>query len=173
MVEGCNLIPLGYAVPYQGPLLRHYHRRILAACEHLFPETCLDDLFNPLARFYSLGSYIPTVPRNWVRKYSLFVVVVGAGGVGKGLGSVKEIVSAIKELSKRRERESVTTPLLCKESLSRVQLIGFAHSIRHLLLGIQYVSTRHDCCSPYYSTPGRLWYPSCLILQLGSVDAHF
>ena len=48
-------------------------------------------------------------------KYSLFVVVVV--GVGKGLGSVKETVSSIQELCKRRERESVTTLLLCKESL--------------------------------------------------------
>ena len=47
-------------------------------------------------------------------KYSLFVVVVV--GVGKGLGSVKETVSSIQELGKRRERESVMTPLLCKES---------------------------------------------------------
>ena len=54
-----------------------------------------------------------------MRKNSLFVVV-GAGRVGKGLGSVKETVSAIQELSKRRERESMTTPLLCKESMSRV-----------------------------------------------------
>ena len=38
-------------------------------------------------------------------------------GFGKGLGSVKETVSAIQELSKRRERELVTTLLLCKESL--------------------------------------------------------
>ena len=44
------------------------------------------------------------------------VVVVGAGGFGKGLGSVKETVSAIQELGKRRERESVTTLLLCKGS---------------------------------------------------------
>ena len=39
-----------------------------------------------------------------MRKNSLFVVVVGAGGVGKGLGSVKETISAIQELGKRRER---------------------------------------------------------------------
>ena len=45
---------------------------------------------------------------------TVFVVVVV--GVGKGLGSVKETVSTIQELSKRRERESVTTPLLCKGS---------------------------------------------------------
>ena len=44
-----------------------------------------------------------------------FVVVVVVG-VGKGLGSVKETVSTIQELGKRRERESVMTPLLCKES---------------------------------------------------------
>ena len=81
-------------------------------------------------------------------------------GVGKGLGSVKEAVSAIQELSKRRERASVMTPLLCKESMSRVQLIGFVHPTRHLSLGIQYVGTRHDCRSPYYSAPGRLWYSS-------------
>ena len=37
------------------------------------------------------------------------------------------------------------TPLLCKESLSRKQLIGFALPIRHLSSGIQYVSTKHDC----------------------------
>ena len=49
-------------------------------------------------------------------KYSLFVVVVVVG-VGKGLGSVKETISAIQELSKRRERELMTTLLLCKESL--------------------------------------------------------
>ena len=96
-----------------------------------------------------------------MRKYSLFVVGVGAGGVGKGLGSVKETVSTIQELSKRRERELVTTPLLCKESMARVQLIGFLHPIRHLSLGIQYVGVKHDCRSPYYSAPGRLWYPSC------------
>ena len=36
--------------------------------------------------------------------------------VGKGLGSVKETVSSIQELGKRRERESVTTPFLCKGS---------------------------------------------------------
>ena len=36
--------------------------------------------------------------------------------VGKGLGSVKETVSTIQELGKKRERESVTTPFLCKES---------------------------------------------------------
>ena len=60
-------------------------------------------------------------------------------GVGKGLGSVKETVSTIQELSKRREREPVTTSLLCKEFMSRVQLIGFAHPVRHLSLGVQYV----------------------------------
>ena len=49
-------------------------------------------------------------------KYSLFVVVVVVG-VGKGLGSVKETVSTIQELGKRRERESIMTSLLCKESL--------------------------------------------------------
>ena len=49
-------------------------------------------------------------------KYSLVVVVVVVGVVGKGLGSVKETVSAIQELGKRKERESVTTPLLCKGS---------------------------------------------------------
>ena len=48
-------------------------------------------------------------------KYSLFVVVVFVG-VGKGLGSVKEIVSSIQELGKRRERV-IMTLLLCKESL--------------------------------------------------------
>ena len=42
-------------------------------------------------------------------KYSLFVVVVV--GVGKGLGSVKETVSTIQELGKKRERESVTALL--------------------------------------------------------------
>ena len=83
-------------------------------------------------------------------KYSLFFVVVVVG-VGRGLGSVKETISAIQELSKRRERESVTTPLLCKESLSRKRLIGFVLPIRHLSSGTQYVGTRHDCHSPYYS----------------------
>ena len=48
-------------------------------------------------------------------KHSLFVVEIVVG-VGKGLGSVKETVSTIQELSKRRERESMTTLLLCKES---------------------------------------------------------
>ena len=86
--------------------------------------------------------------------------MVVEGVVGKGLGSVKETVSAIQELSKRRERESVTTPLLCKESLSREWLIGFALPIRHLSLGVQYVGIKLDCHSPYYSAPGRLWYPS-------------
>ena len=86
------------------------------------------------------------------------IVVVGV--VGKGLGSVKETVSTIQELSKRREKESVTTLLLCKESMSRVQLIGFAHPIRHLSLGVQYVGIKLNCHSPYYSAPGRLWYPS-------------
>ena len=42
-------------------------------------------------------------------KYSLFVVVVV--GVGKGLGSVKETISSIQELGKRRERESVLTSM--------------------------------------------------------------
>ena len=46
---------------------------------------------------------------------TVFVVVV-VGVVGKILGSVKETVSSIQELGKRRERESMTTPLLCKES---------------------------------------------------------
>ena len=95
-----------------------------------------------------------------MRKNSLFVVAVVVGvGLVKALGSVKETVNTIQELSKRRERELVTTPLLCKKSMSRVRLIGFAHPIRHLLPGIQYVGTRHDCHSPYYSAPGRLWYP--------------
>ena len=144
--------------PTKALILGHYHRGILAARKHLFPETCLDNSFNPLARFYPLGSYTPAVPCNWVRmKYSVFVVV--GVGIGKGLGSVKETVSAIQELSKRRERELVTTPFLYKESLSRDQLIGFALPIRHLSPGIQYVSTRHNCRSPYYSTPGGLWYP--------------
>ena len=49
-------------------------------------------------------------------KYSLLLLLVLVG-VGKGLGSVKETVSAIQELGKRRERESVTTPFLCKESI--------------------------------------------------------
>ena len=48
-------------------------------------------------------------------KHSLFVVEIVVG-VGKGLGSVKETVSTIQELSKRRERESMMTLLLCKES---------------------------------------------------------
>ena len=99
-------------------------------------------------------------------KYSLFVVVVVVG-VGKGLGSVKETVSAIQELSKRRERESATTLLMCKESLSKERLIGFALPLRHLSPGIQYVSTRHDCHSPYYSAPGRLWYPDHFNYNLG------
>ena len=131
MVEGCNSIPLGCAAPYQGPLLRHYHRDMLAVYKHLVPETCLDDPFNPLARFYPLGSYTPTVPRNWVRKktHCLLLLLVLVGLV-KALGSVKETVSTIQELSKRRERELVTTPLLCKESMSRVRLSGFAHPIR-------------------------------------------
>ena len=48
-----------------------------------------------------------------------FFVVVVVVGVGKGLGSVNETISTIQELSKRRERESVMTSLLCKESLLR------------------------------------------------------
>ena len=48
-------------------------------------------------------------------KHSLFVVEIVVG-VGKGLGSVKETISTIQELSKRRERESMMTLLLCKES---------------------------------------------------------
>ena len=48
-------------------------------------------------------------------KYSLFVVVVV--GVGKGLGSIKETISTIQELGKRRKRESVMTLFLCKGSL--------------------------------------------------------
>ena len=49
-------------------------------------------------------------------KYSLLLLLVVLVGVGKGLGSVKETVSTIQELGERKERESVTTPFLCKES---------------------------------------------------------
>ena len=50
-------------------------------------------------------------------KYSLLLLLVLLLGlVGKGLGSVKETISTIQELGKRRERELVTTSFLCKGS---------------------------------------------------------
>ena len=93
-------------------------------------------------------------------------------GVSKGLGSVKETVSAIQELSKRRERESVTTLLLCKESLSKERLIGFALPIRHLSSSIQYVSTRMTAIA-HTTAPQEGSGILTVLLQLGSVDAHF
>ena len=75
-------------------------------------------------------------------KYSLFVVVV-VEGVGKGLGSVKETVSSIQELGKRRERELVTTPFLCKESTT------LSGDTCHWVSSMSVIKA--DCHSPYYS----------------------
>ena len=87
-----------------------------------------------------------------------FVVVVVVG-VGKGLGSVKETVSTIQELSKRRERELVMTLLLCKESTA------LSGDTCHWVSSMSVIKA--DCHSPYYSAPGRLWYPSRSYYNLG------
>ena len=91
-------------------------------------------------------------------KYSLLLLLVLVG-VGKGLGSVKETISTIQELGKRRERESVTTPLLCKESTT------LSGDTCHWVSSMSVIKA--DCRSPYYSAPGRLWYPSRSYYNLG------
>ena len=80
-------------------------------------------------------------------------------GVGKGLGSVKETVSTIQELSKRRERELVMTLLLCKESTA------LSSDTCHWVSSMSVIKA--DYRSPYYSAPGRLWYPSHSYYNLG------
>ena len=92
-------------------------------------------------------------------KYSLLLLLVVLRGFGKGLGSVKETVSAIQELGKRRERELVTTPFLCKESTA------LSSDTCHWVSSMSVIKA--DCRSPYYSTPGRLWYPSRSYYNLG------
>ena len=92
-------------------------------------------------------------------KYSLLLLWLVLGLVGKGLGSVKETVSAIQELGKRRERELVTTPFLCKESTA------LSGDTCHWVSSMSVIKA--DCCSPYYSAPGRLWCPSCAYYNLG------
>ena len=92
-------------------------------------------------------------------KHALLLLLLVLVGVGKGLGSVKENVSTIQELGKRRERELVMTPFLCKESTA---LSGdTCHWVSSMLV------IKADCRSPYYSTPGRLWYPSRSHYNLG------
>ena len=97
-------------------------------------------------------------------KYSLFVVVVVAGVVGKGLGPVKETVSTIQELGKRKERESVTTPLLCKESTTLSS--DTCHWVSSMLApGMTAIA--------HTTAPQEALVSQPFILQLGSVDAHF
>ena len=59
-----NIKPDGRKCAPKALVLGHCNRDIQAAHEHPVPETHLDDSFNPLARFYPLGSYTPTVPCN-------------------------------------------------------------------------------------------------------------
>ena len=90
-------------------------------------------------------------------KYSLLLLLVLVG-VGKGLGSVKETVSAIQTEQEVRERVGDdSAPVQGTNRLERW----------YLSLGIQYVGIKTDCRSPYYSAPGRLWYPSRSYYNLG------
>ena len=53
-------------------------------------------------------------------KYSLFVVVVGAGGVVKGLGSVKETISAIPRTG-QEERKRVGDDSFPVQGINRLE----------------------------------------------------
>ena len=92
-------------------------------------------------------------------KYSLWLLLLVLVGVGKGLGSVKETISTIQELGKRRERELVATPFLCKGSTA------LSGDTCHWVSSMSVIKA--DCRSPYYSAPERLWYPSRSYYNLG------